>query len=293
MSNEFISVEQDKPKSLELLAAMRYFYSKSKAIRLFRISITTLLPIISILSLNFFPSFKLPLAFFSALWILFNQFLFQKIETKRVKNGAKLQEAFDVKLFKLEWNDILVGDKTSTEDIISSSQKFSGDRKKLLSWYQGLESEDHFSNVLSAQYENLAWGIKLRRFYSIILLTVFIIYLLILFTVSFFYDYSVQTLLLSFMIPSQPLLLHLYSTYNAHEKWCKESETITFKIINQMNDSSSATEESIMNKCRRYQDYIFLSRCDSNTVPDKIYWFKQNTYDKLMKKVNEFHSNSD
>lgn len=95
------------------------------------------------------------------------------------------------------------------------------------------------------------------------------------------------------MIPSQPLLLHLYSTYNAHEKWCKESETITFKIINQMNDSSSATEESIMNKCRRYQDYIFLSRCDSNTVPDKIYWFKQNTYDKLMKKVNEFHSNSD
>lgn len=288
MSNDFISVEQDKPESLALLAAMRYFYSKSKSIRLFRVSITTLLPIISIISLKFFPSFKLSFAFFSAFWILFNQFLFQKIETKKVKMGAKLQEAFDVKLFKIGWNDILVGAKISTKDIISSSQKFSGDEKKLLSWYQGLESENHCTNVLLAQYENLDWSIMLRKFYSSILLNLFIIYLLILLAISFFYDYSVQTLLLSFMIPSQPLLLHLYSTYNAHVKWCKDSETITLKIMDQINNGGSATE----NNCRRYQDYIFLSRCDSNTVPDKIYWLKQNTYDKLMKKVNAFHSNS-
>lgn len=53
-----INVKQNEPESLRLLAAMRFLYGRAKILRSFRVCITVMLPIVSILSLNYFPNFK-------------------------------------------------------------------------------------------------------------------------------------------------------------------------------------------------------------------------------------------
>ncbi len=186
MNRDFISIQQELPESITLLAAMRYMYSQAKFIRLSRLSITLLFPIISIVSIKFFPSMELILSFCSSVWLVLNQIIFQKAEKMRTEYAAKIQEVLDVNLFQISWNEVLIGDKPYTEDVLMLSQKFKGNKDGLKGWYQGLKAPNHFSNVLLAQRTNIIWDKNLRKFYSKLLMFEFIFYVLVLFICAFF-----------------------------------------------------------------------------------------------------------
>lgn len=290
MNKDYITVKQNEPESIRLLAAMRYLYGISKQIRLIRVGITTLLPVISVICANYF-SFAIPtIAILSAVWLIFNRTLVQEIEKSIVRKAAKIQEEFDVDLFQINWNDTLVGEKLDPEYKVGLNQKFKGDRDKLKDWYQGLKATSHFSNVLLAQRTSIVWDMNLRKFYGNLLITVFILCLISFILIGFYLNVSVQTLILSLFIPSLPLLLHLIETAIVHKKRSYSLGVVSAKITNEI---SKSTSDNIKYRCRQFQDFIYLNRCDINTVPEKIYWIKRITYDRLSKEVNEEYSNSE
>lgn len=290
MNKDYITVKQNKPESIRLLAAMRHLYGISKHIRLIRIVITIIFPIISVICVNYFASAIPTIAILSAIWLILNRTWILEIEKNIVQKAAKIQEEFDVALFQINWNDILVGEKVDPEYKIELNQKFKGDRDKLKDWYHGLKATSHFYNVLLAQRTSVVWDMNLRKFYGNLLLTVFSICLITFILIGFYLNASFQTLILSLIIPSLPLLLHLIETAVAHKK---KSSTLGVLLAKITNEISITTSDDIKDRCRQFQDYIYLNRCDINTVPEKVYWIKRITYDRLSKEVNEEYSNTE
>lgn len=290
MNKDYITVKQDEPESTRLLAAMRYLYWISKQIRLIRVGLTILFPVISVICANYFSVAIPTIAVLSAVWLILNRTWVQEVEKSIVQNAAKIQEEFDVALFQINWNDTLVGQKLDPEYKMRLNRKFKGDRDKLKEWYQGLKATSHFSNVLLAQRTNIVWDMNLRKFYGNFLIVIFSLCLLLFIFIGFYLDLSFQSLILSLFIPSLPLLLHLVETAIAHKKRSYSLGAVSTKITNEISNSTS---DNLNIRCRQFQDCIYLKRCDINTVPEKIYWLKRITYDKLSKEVNEEYSNSE
>lgn len=126
MNKDYITVKQNKPESIRLLAAMRHLYGISKHIRLIRIVITIIFPIISVICANYFASAIPTIAILSAIWLILNRTWILELEKNIVRKAAKIQEEFDVALFQINWNDILVGEKVDPEYKIELNQKFKG-----------------------------------------------------------------------------------------------------------------------------------------------------------------------
>ncbi|PFU61808.1 hypothetical protein COK90_11600 [Priestia megaterium] len=289
MNEIYINVKQNEPESLRHLAAMRILYGRAKKLRTFRVFITVLLPIVSVLSLKYFPNFKEELAFIAGIWLVLNRLFVIEIEKNMVKEAAKIQEKFDVNLFQIPWNNLLVGGKIPIERVMTLSEKSQEKEENLKNWYPGLKSPDHFFNVLLAQKTNIIWDIEQRKFYKKVLYWILILYILILIGACFLINIPTQTLIVSFVVPSFPLILHLIETANGHKQRYESLEKVLPNVTADV-ENYSRTDDSIVNTSRSYQDIVFLKRCDVNMIPDKIYWLKRNLFDKIAKETNEAQS---
>lgn len=289
MDEIYINGKQNEPESLRLLAAMRILYGRAKILRSFRVFITVLLPIVSVLSLKYFSNFKEELAFIAGVWLVLNRIFFIEIEKSMVKDAAKIQEKFDVDLFQISWNNLLVGEKIPIERIMRLNEKSQEKEENLKNWYPGLKSPNHFFNVLLAQKTNIIWDIEQRKFYKNVLYWILILYILILLGTCFLMNLPTQTLIISFLVPSFPLILHLIETANGHKQRHESLEKVLPKVTADV-ENYSRTGDGIVNTSRGYQDIVFLKRCDVNMVPDKIYWLKRNLFDKIAKETNEAQS---
>ncbi|QPA61255.1 S-4TM family putative pore-forming effector [Lysinibacillus sphaericus] len=289
MDEIYINVKQNKSESLRLLAAMRVQYSRAKILRTLRVFVTVLLPIISVLSLKYFPNLKDELALVAAIWLVINRLCIIEKEKSMVKEAAKIQEMFDVGLFQISWNNFLAGEYIQTERIkklnIISKEK----EENLIDWFPGLNSSDHYYNVLLAQRTSIIWDMDLRKIYSNILKWILIMYIIVLIWIPYLLNLPFQTFIISLIVPSLPLILHLIETTNGHKQRYDALEKILTKVENNISNYSG-TDESIKITCRSYQDIIFLNRCNVNMIPDKIYWVKRNLFDKIAKESNEEQS---
>lgn len=68
------------------------------------------------------------------MWLLI-AYQIEKLESGYIEKGAKIQEKFDINLFNIRWNNVLVGNQISPEDIRDFSSEFKGDEEKLKNWY--------------------------------------------------------------------------------------------------------------------------------------------------------------
>ena len=106
--------DQNSEKLQRALMAQSKAYSKAKSIS----RIESIIIIIAILSTILIPlkiDVKNPLsviAIFSAIAIL----IASSYLGKQTKEGARLQEYFDVELFKIDWQDYLVGKKPNINE---------------------------------------------------------------------------------------------------------------------------------------------------------------------------------
>jgi hypothetical protein len=287
MNRDYISKKQNEKFSLEQLAAMRYLYSKAKLVRSMRVGLTVLIPIISVICIYYFPVSKNWIAVFSAIWLVLNRVFFTEIEKGFIKDAAKIQEGFDTSLYTIEWNDVLIGKRIKKEKIKELSKSFKGEEDKLRDWYPGLNGSSHYKNVLIAQRTNIEWDINLRKFYTSLLVITGVLLIILLFVLGLVLNFTTQIFILSFMIPSLPLLLHLFETSYAHKQRITSLENASSKVESELQNFPV---DEVHYTCRQLQDIIFLKRCDVNTVPDKVYWLKRNTYDKFAKEINESYN---
>lgn len=187
----------------------------------------------------------------------------------RTYKGAIFKEEFDTSLFNLPWKFTIK--KPDPGEVSHYSQQYKG--KEIKDWYSTNLSPSipHNTAVAVLQHSNTSWDIELRKtyrrwlikflaFYSILLLTVFVIKKADALTI-FFVLFSV----LSFYI-------HFISLIRGHSGAIKKREAIS-KYLDEIiqNKKHIGTDE-----LRDIQDEIYATRQEPAKVPNFFFrWHKK------------------
>lgn len=291
---------QNNKENIELLKSMRFYYQKAKQWQNWRLIISFLFIVFIVflkVKSNFFDIgqnhsnqvklYKIALVILPPFWLAFS-FVLRYFEKKYINLAAKIQEEFDVKIFDLDWNDILIPEKPSPEAVVKGVQKFKGSEESLKNWYP-LEnlSNNHWLNVLIAQRTNIVWDKKLKQRYKVLLIFLVILFLILELLVSIWLKLLVVDFLLVIFVSSIPFYMLLLEIIFALHSQIKSNEIISSKILYDCKDLTDKSTNWCKNRCRQYQDYIYqANRVKSILIPERLYWLKRKDDNKEALETN-------
>ncbi|MBN2896134.1 MAG: hypothetical protein JXK05_09630 [Campylobacterales bacterium] len=276
---------QNMGTNLELLRAMRYFYSKAKNIKTVVLIVSIVLPLVymgyryakNVAGIEL--EYDALVISIGLVWILIMYFLEQYAD-KFIAHGAKAQEEFDVRVFDIHRNDVLILEGISEEKIFDGQQAFKGDDEALQNWYGEERDAPHYLKVLIAQRMNIIWGNELKTKYKV--LTDLLIGFIALFAISiaFYFNMSFQDSLIFIVFPLIPLFYLSFKTSRNLNRQIVQNRSVDKKILHDCENFKAINEKQ---RCRIYQDYIYSeNRIRSVLIPDWFYkLFKDGTNKKL------------
>jgi SMODS-associating 4TM effector domain len=140
-------------------------------------------------------------------WFLISAFVLKRVAGTTARQGALLQEMFDITLFGLPWRSTAAGDPLAEPDVNRLARKLkrgtAKDRRITEGWYDSTAGVHHPYDVLIAQEQNLSWDARLRRRYSYFVLTAANLWTAIGLVVGLVVaDATLLNTLLSFFVPS-------------------------------------------------------------------------------------------
>lgn len=278
---------QNNPENIKLLKAINFYYSKAKKIKLIIICISIFIPI-CFLVLRYLKNVESiqfdndSIIIYLALgWVVVSYF-FDKSSNSLILIASKIQEKFDVELFKLDKNDILFSKDINQETIYDGAQSFKGDVDKLNDWYgDKYLNVNHDLKVLIAQRMNIIWGNELKKKFSFLLYFLLIILIALPLLLALSKNLIINDTLLYLALPMIPAYVMIFSSLSKISKQISMNEFIDNKILIDCNNLNQKTKD----KCRQYQDYIYKeNRVNSVLIPD---WFFKINRDSMNNKIIE------
>ena len=151
-----INLKQNESSSIDLLFAQRYLYTSAKKYFIWRTIIAIFIAIIGPLLTSLNSLISAYVALFVLIYVLADNFLLEKIEISKKVIAAKTQELFDVYVYDMPWNTIVVGEKPEQEviDFILLNNK-NRDSTILMNWYPEENSQvELLKGIFLCQYSN-------------------------------------------------------------------------------------------------------------------------------------------
>jgi hypothetical protein len=278
-----ISESQNSPVNLQLLASQRHLYSQAKRLQRWRVIGTIGLAAIAPLVYYLIPNSRAVLAGIGGVWLLVSRVVLEGIEAKKMKQAATIQEQFDVGLFRLPWNHVLVGNRLSPELIVSADNSFTGDRENLKDWYADTGNVPYPLDALLCQRANLVWDWRLRRHcgLGISILTTLLFGLGV--TLAIVTNLTLLDYLLALLMPSLAALLKGVEVARAHFRIAVDKERIEREISVLWEAALKNPTLVSREKCRHIQDCIYVLRSKGPLVPDQWYTWLRDRYQVDMK----------
>lgn len=215
-----------------------------------------------------------------AAWSLMSICVLTTQASRRSRDGAVLQEQFDTALFRLGWNDILVGDKVPYPRAIEYANKTmpgsEADNRITDGWYDPVHGVQHPYDALICQDQNLVWDSRLRRRYAAGVLMLGVTWLLGGVAVGLCVDAKVLTALVAFVVPSLGALQIGISTVRAQRDIADDRDRLSRKVAKLLDDGkpgpiSSPDYHQLVKTCREIQNGIFNTRGRAGRVPGMVY----------------------
>lgn len=261
---------QNDDRHITLLAAQRQMYRNGKVVQRWRVVVTVVLALASPILAVVLPDTGSVLASAAGIWLLISRLLLEEAELSQVRKGANVQEQFDVSIFGLTWNSLVVGAPVPQETISAAARRYRGDRAELRNWYSCARPWPRSQEVLACQMSNLSWDGRLRQAYGTVVLSLTTILFAAGIVVGLAFDKSLIDYLLGVFFPSVPALLKGIETAKAHRsvarrKWALHS------ILAELVASLSRGQRSPSAIHRELQDVIYRLRCERPVVPDWCY----------------------
>ena len=273
-----IQAEQNSNRSIKLLSAQRQIYSEAKRLRFIRLIGSVLLAMIAPIVMIFQPGWSTILGVIGGFWLLLDQAVLKYLQLSTVKQASAIQEEFDVTLFDLSWNAILVGDRVTPELINAAENRFKGDKQKLKNWYPDMGSAPYPLNVLICQRFNLVWDWQLRRNYATTILILVVVYLGLLVWLSMSRNLLLIDAILLFS-PSSSAIAEGISVAIDHFLLASEKEKTSQKILNLWEKGIKDISSISIEHCRTIQDCIYTYRSTGPFVPNWWYNWLRNRYE--------------
>ncbi|HFK5746300.1 TPA: S-4TM family putative pore-forming effector [Enterobacter ludwigii] len=250
--------------------------------------------------LNFFPSYTLPwlrisLTTYGFIMLFINNLLLNHIGTTK-KIAARLQEEFDIRLFRLEWNDVVAGKRPGPHEWVEPADwhlKKNGS-DSLINWYLNY-SIDLPSPVMTllCQSKNLGWDARLKQKISDLLSVILAINGIILLILAIAINPSVAVLF-SLVALLAPVYQFYYRYVSENKKSVARADELRLKVeseLDKITESGSFDADHLQKLSRNIQDQIFIYRSSGNPVPDRLHRYSrmkdEERYDRIFNAYEE------
>ena len=269
-----IPTDQASPELVRLLRARENTYAAAKLTQGLFVAASVVLPVASAFLGKFdelkpyFAVAGLMLLFLDVAWL-------DRLQKDRVKRGAKLQEDFDTKLMKLQWNRFVAGDRVLPEDVREASTKQLPAKREeeIQSWYERCVGEVplHFGRLI-CQRTNIHYDQRLRRRYGGWLLSVTSIVGAILFLVALAMDSKLSELVMSFAVPFTPVLTWALRENRKQLDTATSLERLQSEFQKSWTEAlAGASAGDLEVRSRQLQDAIYQHRASAPLVFDWVY----------------------
>lgn len=276
MSNDILA-RQNSDASLRLLKAQRVAYSMAKKYQMVPL-VSALIAIASPILLLLGYNYSNYISVFGLFWAMFSI----AIETKKkriTRVGATIQEQFDVKLFDLDWNNILAQDEVEVSKIVELSKKY-GNKDDIRNWYsEEVDSTLPRELAILLHYKtNIMLGNFLRSKYAFFLgactLTYYVSYVFVaLYKNTGIFDFSI------WIAPSLSFLVYCISAINNHLDLRDRYNSLGKSIDKLIPNNKTALQVSNAT-LRQIQDVFFIQRLNPYKVPTWFYLIFKKTVEK-------------
>ena len=193
---------------------------------------------------------------------------------RHLRTAAALQETFDVELFNLPWNAVLVGDHVSEDEVSRLGRKFRGDAARLRDYYLVADVRSPY-DVLFCLEQNLSWGSRVRRRFATVMITLLALWSAAGILLAAANGKTVVSLVTGWFIPSLGLLLFCLDIYRAQVVITGE-RTRVLGLVHAVTEDAAApalsTAEAFTGFARQVQDVLFQTRLSQPRMPT---WFFQ------------------
>ncbi|MBW1606070.1 S-4TM family putative pore-forming effector [Lactobacillus sp. Sy-1] len=258
--------KQNSKEMLELLSAQRNVYSRAK--KYFYLSFfSSIIPII-VKMLGFKDLEK---SMMIGIFFTFLTNFLLIINNKLVNKGANIQEQFDTKIFSINWNCVLIDKIVSIEFIKKHVDK--SNFNDLMNWYSIPNTGDIKKDTLVCQYNNANWTLKQSKICKNYCIFIYAILIVLCFFI--FPMYYVAIIL--------PILSFLRKNFVMFNNTIKSEKSIVKSVKESIENPKIISDQYI----RQIQDSIYITRCNTVTVPDFVYYLFRNKNEKAMKESTE------
>ncbi len=261
--------DQNSPENLRLLAAQRQIYIDAKSYGKFRFWGSLAFAVVGPLAAAYCAGASIWVLLLSSIaWPIMVE-IFKVRQKTLTSRAATIQEEFDVNMFGLPWNHILVGNKIAKEIIIEADRQFRGDKKDLQNWYPVSSQEKGPLDILVKQRTNLLWDRRLRikyaRLLGLVIASVFVVEVCI----CIYREMRLLDWLIQYFAPLMPLILLGIENILTHYEIAgqkKQLEDVIMSIYEKINDG--LVEISFDKEYRQIQDAIYSTRRQTVLVPE-------------------------
>ena len=114
--------KQNMDDMLRCLAAQRYLYSSAKILFFWQLIFSTIVVVILSL-LNLYKNISWMMAAYGSLIAIIDVTFWSSLIKRKKEKAAKIQELFDTSVLNIKWNNILVGERPTDEEIFRYSER--------------------------------------------------------------------------------------------------------------------------------------------------------------------------
>lgn len=268
---------QDSSRSINLLRAISGAHGHTQFAQMASLVVSFLVAGLSVLA-RLVPAAAPALALTGAVWAATYALLVIPWRNQYLRTSATLQEMFDVALFDLAWNQVMVGDRVPEDEVSRLSRRYRRDEARLRGYYLVADVPAPY-DVLFCLEQNLAWGSRVRRRFANVLVAVVVLWCGTGVAVALATGETVSRLLSEWFVPALGLLLLCLDTFRAHVSVTQERTRVLGLVRAVADDPASpvlASPDSFATFARQVQDVLFQTRRQQPRVPT---WFFQRFHD--------------
>jgi predicted pore-forming effector associated with SMODS systems len=223
---------------------------------------------------TFVPAVSMQVTAIGAVWALTYSTGLATWTGAELRRAAKIQEEFDVRLFRIAWNDVLAGDRIEPPEINQLSARFRGRTDIILDYYEIPDLHPPY-DIIACQMMSLGWGARVRRRFAQAILVLLFTWLAAGIVLGVFADVTIGRLLLGWYVPSLGGLMLGLDMFRRQRGVVDERQRVLQLLrrrVAAMLEQSPGPdiEQSLLTLARQVQDSIFLTRVACPRVPD---WF--------------------
>lgn len=281
-----ITIKQNEEKAIAMLAAQRAIYDSAKSLSFSELVVSVCIPFsISLIDSDCLEMSGLQaFSYAIAILCLIISFPIEKKINRLKDNAAHIQQAFDVYVFDMPWDETLFGAQRDLRyKIVEKSKKIlSNSRKKgeLYNWYRPeIEGKEQLEAISICQMENIYFDSSLRQKYKTICVSFIVMLSGIVFLRGVVLDEPVRELLrrVVFILPMLRWLM-------TRIKKVDGDLTKLIELKQRLNDCNGKT----MDDLQITQKLILEHRKECLDIPSLVYKVFKGEEEEKAKKISLF-----